>query len=335
MPALHVIFVARSWVAGLLGVVLLVAAMPVLSVDHGFTKLCMNGQPECRGPASTGATPEPGDWACTRDNKTKLLWSLQSGLGDWAAYAQVSLPKATNSAARCGFSSGWRLPTRRELLSLVHHGLPLGPMIEASYFPDTFKSLYWTSDTYLPTPGGAWSVDFNSGATFADYKTDALYVRLVRGAPVLPVALAVQADGTVLDTDTGLVWDQCPYGLGGSRCTTGKAFLGDWTAAMDAAERANANAYKGFRDWRVPSKNELESIARIDVYTAGVPSIDTVAFPGTPVGYFWTSTSYASFPSDAWYIYFKGGNAYADKKTYPLHLRLVRDAPSGSAHKGW
>lgn len=141
----------------------------------------------------------------------------------------------------------------------------------------------------------------------------------------------VNGDATVTDSTTSLVWDQCPYGLSGTTCATGTALNGIWAGALGAAVAANAASYKGFTDWRVPNKNELESIAKIDTYTAGQPAIDTTAFPGTPLSSFWTSTNYAPLPSRAWFVYFDNGNTYAYNKTGTYYVRLVRSGqPSAS-----
>ena len=153
-----------------------------------FSKVCFNGDLQgagtCTGSlvanttaAATGAPTT--DWACTKDNVTNLIWSLQSGNGDWTTYASTTLPTATNAASRCGFATGWRLPTRRELLGIVLND-GSNPSVDASYFPSTQSNWYWTSDTYAPSPSGAWVVVFDSGYTFAGVKTSSNYVRLVR-----------------------------------------------------------------------------------------------------------------------------------------------------------
>lgn len=157
-----------------------------------FTRICFNGDAQgsgtCTGTGTlvantTGAaTVSPStDWACTKDNVTNLIWSLQSQTATWNTANVATYPDAGhNSASRCGFSTGWRLPTRRELLSIVHNGLATGPMVDTSYFPSTVDDLYWTSDPYAPGPSNAWVVNFDNGRTDAGSKGGTVYVRLVR-----------------------------------------------------------------------------------------------------------------------------------------------------------
>jgi len=154
-----------------------------------FTKVCFNGDLQgsgtCTGTLAANGTGVASntpatDWACTKDNVTNLIWSLESGRGEWTTYASTTLPNATNTASRCGFNSGWRLPTRRELLSIVHNGLATGPMVDVNYFSVTQNDFYWTSDSYAPSPGLAWIVFFSNGNTNAFNKTFTGSVRLVR-----------------------------------------------------------------------------------------------------------------------------------------------------------
>ena len=164
-----------------------------------FTRVCMNGDLAGSGSCAASPTaatdqalPNPSDWACTKDNVTNLIWSLQSGSGDWTTYAQVTLPGEHNAAnagvGRCG-GTGWRLPTLLELLSIVHNGLATPPTIDANYFPDVpvtaDSSIYWTSDVYMACCSQllAWIVEFRGGDSRGDTKTKSHYVRLVRSGP--------------------------------------------------------------------------------------------------------------------------------------------------------
>jgi uncharacterized repeat protein (TIGR01451 family) len=95
---------------------------------------------------------------------------------------------------------------------------------------------------------------------------------------------------------------------------------------LTIATQANAASYKGFSDWRVPNVAELESITKIDSFTLGVPAIDTTAFPGTSLDWFWTSTTYTPSPRQVWIVDFDGGDSYTGGKTrtFAGYVRLVR-----------
>lgn len=175
-----------------------------------FTKIANNGTPLAAG-ATLGTNPT--DWACTRDNVTGLVWEVKttSGLrssahtytwysasnnggnagsvgsntcgGTLSGYSNqcntANYVAAVNAAGLCG-ATDWRLPTRRELLGIVHNGLTTGPMVDATYLPNTQSDWYWTSDTYTLGPAGAWIVFFYGGGTGAVNKTASFFVRLVR-----------------------------------------------------------------------------------------------------------------------------------------------------------
>ena len=92
--------------------------------------------------------------------------------------------------------------------------------------------------------------------------------------------------------------------VNGRRLQHGHGFYGTWAGALDAAVAANAASYKGLHRLACTQQNELESITKIDSYTSGQPSIDTTAFPNTPLNWFWTSTTYSPIPSGAWFVDF-------------------------------
>ncbi len=176
-----------------------------------FTKIANNGTTLAAAAALGSAA---GDWACTRDNVTGLTWEVKTddnGLRDkdwtytWynttatenggnagstgSNTCNATLPSslcntqafvtAVNTAALCTYTD-WRLPTRRELLTLVHAGTS-NPSIDPTYFPNTNASGFWSGSSYVPNPAGAWDVFFNNGNTLADNKTNAYFARLVRG----------------------------------------------------------------------------------------------------------------------------------------------------------
>jgi uncharacterized repeat protein (TIGR02543 family) len=152
------------------------------------------------------------------------------------------------------------------------------------------------------------------------------------GAATSNAALSVHDNGTVTDSVTGLIWDQCVLGISTSTtaCDTGSAATYDWPTALAQAVAKNAAAYKGYTDWRVPNYKELESITRIDSYTQNVPATDVSAFPSTPLpvsqcsqGCLWTSTpAYGSGAVIA--VEFSLGTGNLTGPSSANHVRLVR-----------
>ena len=76
--------------------------------------------------------------------------------------------------------SDWRLPDRRELMSIVDYGRDY-PAINPVF--SCRSSYYWSSSTYAFRPAHAWGVDFISGRVDYYYKGNDYYVRCVRGGP--------------------------------------------------------------------------------------------------------------------------------------------------------
>ncbi|MEQ1597038.1 MAG: DUF1566 domain-containing protein [Casimicrobium sp.] len=144
-------------------------------------------------------------------------------------------------------------------------------------------------------------------------------------------AFTVNGDGTVTDTETGLVWDRCLWGLYGADCGSGSFSVYTWREALNAVKFANGVSAHGFDDWRLPNKNELESFAQRGV---GFPAIDSAAFPGLSTLerlYAWSSTTVAFSPDSAWSLDFYAGVFGYNYKTDPLPVRLVRGGqPSAS-----
>lgn len=136
-------------------------------------------------------------------------------------------------------------------------------------------------------------------------------------------AFTVHGDGTATHSLTGLMWKRCVEGLSGAACTTGTAATMTWSAAHAAAV---ADRTGGYADWRVPSRNELQSIIE---YCGWGPPINQTVFPATPgLGFpepvFYTSTTYLPGPSRAAGINFIDGSPLILTKTFPFSVRLVR-----------
>ena len=128
-------------------------------------------------------------------------------------------------------------------------------------------------------------------------------------------------DGTVTHTPTGLIWMRCSLGQSGNDCATGTASTYTWQQALDAAQTLNASGFAGHNDWRLPNKNELESIVERRCWS---PAINAAIFPATPSAWFWSSSPYANYANDAWYVHFYYGHVDDGLKGNHNWVRLVR-----------
>ena len=82
-----------------------------------------------------------------------------------------------NHQALCGYAD-WRLPTRKELLTLVDYGQS-APMIDNNYFPSLGK-VVWSSTPLALGVSSAWIVNFDYGNSFSIDRRNTRKVRLVR-----------------------------------------------------------------------------------------------------------------------------------------------------------
>ena len=116
-----------------------------------------------------------------RDNVTELEWQQATAPGTYT-WAQA-ITYCENLTLPAGGYSDWRLPTIKELSTLVDSSIPYpGPTINTSYFPDTVASDYWSSTTNAYYTSYAWYVYFGYGTAYGNYKYNGYYyVRAVRG----------------------------------------------------------------------------------------------------------------------------------------------------------
>ncbi len=128
-------------------------------------------------------------------------------------------------------------------------------------------------------------------------------------------------DGTVIDENTGLQWMRCPLGMkwGVDGCS-GKPKKYKWKDALEAAERLDQEGgFAGYRDWRVPSINELKTLLTYE----GPPYIKESVFPESD-RWFWSASPCAGGSDRAWSVYFYNGNDDWSLKGYYYRVRLVR-----------
>lgn len=169
-----------------------------------FTPLDVGGIPI----SLTGNPPVPSSTPrCIWDRVTNLIWEVKTDnaspdLQDkdwtyaWGANSGGSnclagnncntnnYVTAINAINLCGETiDDWRLPTRRELLSIVDHGSTVSLAIDSNYFPNTAGLHTWTSSVYAPSPGNYWFINFSAGNANKQGGGNNYRVRLVRNGP--------------------------------------------------------------------------------------------------------------------------------------------------------
>ncbi|MEI6805906.1 MAG: DUF1566 domain-containing protein, partial [Myxococcaceae bacterium] len=93
-----------------------------------------------------------------------------------------------------------------------------------------------------------------------------------------PNRYLVSSAGVVKDKFTGLEWEQ--FGTTGS-------FIWDPTFSADSAQmHCLAKATGGYRDWRLPTQVELQTLLN---YATSNPATDNSTFPNTKSDYYWSS----------------------------------------------
>ncbi|MDI6795455.1 MAG: DUF1566 domain-containing protein [Desulfatibacillaceae bacterium] len=256
------------------------------------------------------------------------------------------------NAARYGGFSDWRLPTVAELATLI---LPDGshPAINQKYFPNTSLGPYWSSTTYLADAQGdalkAWRVRFGhpiannepaSGIVIEESKAVEFFARAVRGfmdphgGGFTGNDDVPAQDRTTTDIDSGLMWwtpmgpdDEDPDAPANNAAMAQLDIRRTWQEALAFCEEVAAAGYAGFGDWRMPSRTEMQSL--LNYRTVPLSDLDSFPPPEEKNARFWTATTNALKPDEAWRINIDYGRIESSVKTDEYFVRPVRGGYSG------
>ncbi len=132
-----------------------------------------------------------------------------------------------------------------------------------------------------------------------------------------PMSFTDNGNGIVTDNNTGLVWQKCSIGQNNDASCSGTAATYNWFQASGAYDATYNSATQYIcgslalagGGWRLPSKKELMNIVDYSIPYPG-PTIQQSLFPHTVASYYWSSTTYAYYPSNAWVVDFYLGFVY-------------------------
>jgi len=155
--------------------------------------------------------------------------------------------------------------------------------------------------------------------------------------------------GVVSDRKTGLMWMACSIGQNWN----GKSCSGEveeylWSEALDLAKETS---YASYSDWRLPTRQELNSIVDCSNGRLGTklddkgqlkvkngvkqdgkcvgkfqrPTIDKNVFPNTLPAFYWSYSHSSQNNYSAWGVFFSAGNQYSYNTSNFGNIRLVRN----------
>jgi len=112
------------------------------------------------------------------DNQTGLMWLKNAGL-----VSQRDWDRAINfcEGLKIAGYNDWRLPTVKELFSLVDPSQYRPALPEGHPFTNVQSSGYWSSSTYAFSTSSAWRVGMSYGYVYSNSKSSYHYVWPVRG----------------------------------------------------------------------------------------------------------------------------------------------------------
>lgn len=250
---------------------------------------------------SAGAT------GVVHDDVTGLDWeqvdTLLTGMWDDAVTYCTDLD--------LGGQTDWRLPTARELITLLDYGRAdenaTVPSLDTTFFPSPSRNGYWSSSGYNSY---YWVIDFWGGSPQIELDTNysvTYAVRCVRGDPQVGGDLRFGI-GTWIDRKSGLEWQAVSQPED------------TLYAALAACEGLTLNSRD---DWRVPSAKELETIVNRDTDQEPATYQQLVNDVSTASRTYWTSTpNLVSW--GFWTINFMAGNMGGNYVSSDYWYRCVR-----------
>jgi hypothetical protein len=300
---------------------------------------------------------------CVTDNLTRLTWMMTPPSGTYTWQNALTYANGRNAANLCGYNFGWRLPNILELESIINLG-QAGSALWLTQPENGFVGIaankYWSSTTASSAPVNAWVIDFFDNGRNIVSKSSLLLTLPVRGTTTSPAQLwetgqaecyntsgnivscaETGQDGeikagatwpsprfldlgneTVKDNLTGLIWTADPNTPGPSACGPGVAKISYDSYLF--VQCLNNNSYRGYNDWRVPNRKELQSLIDHSQSNPALPAVNP--FTGVGSGTYWSSDTFINQCNLGWAIDMDTGQVTESYKnpTNALHVWPVR-----------
>ncbi len=303
------------------------------------------------------------------DRLTGLIWLRNANFFGEVPWEQSLINAKTLASGFGGLTDGssagdWRLPNVNEFQSILNLNNSSGPAIAPDHpFINLHPSNYWTSTSVALAPALGWFVALAVGPPVFDLKFNLMRMWPVRGGEKPRIAQTGQMqcfnsfgqsvncagtgqdadirvgipfpkprfidnrNGTVTDRLTELIWLKNANAFGTK----------NWQHALDACnELASGNA--GLHDvskpgdWRLPNLFELRSLMDYSQYNPALT-------PGHPFenvipSLYWSSTTVASAPNLARFVFVGVGPSVWDHKSVLMHVWPVRGGVRRSVKAG-
>lgn len=231
----------------------------------------------------------------------------------------------------------WRIPDVGQLTTLLNADAVPADYLRTQGFEGMRVGAYWTSTMYQNLLTG-WSVNLGDGTISIRDKLEKLLLLPVRTpgrsdgqiettakhevptAAGKPARFTRPGDGTVLDTQTGLMW------LSDFSCLPQSNWIDALTAVHEfnkSSKNSKCLVYKGtYHDWQLP--NRLELLSLVD-FNRDYPAVFPGAFGSDTVGGdYWSSTTVPAATKDAYVTNLDNGQQVLAAKNKKNKVLLVR-----------
>lgn len=234
-----------------------------------------------------------------KDQWTGLVWPINANLADFPLTWKESFEfvKEMNHSKRFD-RSDWKMPTRKELFSLISHQ-QINPSLPKKHpFNNYFNGYYWTGTECARLPNQAWYIHMGGARVYRGMKHGSYMVWPVAGTGFEADTIKnrfVKTEHSFFDRLTRRTWLNGKW-LDDSSLT--------WQEALDRIKTINTEKVAGYCDWRLPNIRELESLIDVNKHSPAFSS-------GCPLhkiqeGY-WSGTNSLYETRYAWVLYTQDG----------------------------